>query len=77
MDGSANFSFSQTPYRLDSPMPERSPMRTSEKMLNIFPFRASLVPPAMATDLLMRSVPGFETSSRLGYLSITMPLRPW
>ena len=54
-------------------MPDRSPIFTSEKMLNIFALRASLVPPETATALLMRNMPGLETSIRLGYLSMTIP----
>ncbi len=35
---------SQLPYNCESPMPDRSPIFTREKMLNIFALRASLVP---------------------------------
>ena len=46
-------------YTSQIPVPERSPTLISANILKILPFRASLIPPAIASSIPIRNVPGF------------------
>ena len=66
----------QTLYISQMPVPERSPTFINENILKILLFRVSLIPPAIASSILILNVPGLEIVILRNSLSITMPRLP-